>query len=221
MSYPPPYDGRQIERKIMKMRSDSVFAKLTEDQRDMLVDLSAEMSLQALVKVVAGAPEPIQCTVGMMSKFLKKAAADKRLREAQSSDEAIEAFAKRGEAQGKVREAAMAAMRDRMFEQMIESNDGDRLMDTFGALSAEKEKERLYELEARKVKVAEENAKLGWRKLECENARSGVKLLPKVREMLMDSNRSFEERVKGALDVLGVEGAKLLAERNGGAQSQT
>ena len=37
------------------------------------------------------------------------------VREAQASDESIEAFAKRG-ASRKVREATLAAMRDRMFE---------------------------------------------------------------------------------------------------------
>ena len=61
------------------------------------------------------------------------------------------------------------------------------------------------------MKVAEENAKLGWRKLESENARSGVKLLPKALELLTDSNRSFEERVNGAIQLLQVEGARLLA----------
>jgi len=197
----------------MKIRSDSAFAKLTEDQSDMLVALSDSMTLEQLVKVVEAAPEPIHCSVAAMSRFLKKAAQDKALREAESSDEAIELFAKRGEMQVKVREATMAAMRDRMFEQVIESNNGDRLMETFGALSAEKEKERLYALEERKVRVAEENAKLGWRKLESENARSGVKLLPKALELLTDSNRTFEDRVKGALEVLQVEGAKLLVQR--------
>jgi hypothetical protein len=177
----------------------------------MLVDLSETMTLDLLIKVVEKAPEPIHCSVGAMSRFLKRAAEDKALREGQASDEAIEEFAKRGEMQGKVREAVMAAMRDRMFKQVIESNNGDRLVETFAAMSAEKEKERLYALEERKVKVAEENAKLGWRKLESENARSGVKLLPKVQELLMDANRSFEERVKCALEVMQVEGAKLLS----------
>jgi hypothetical protein len=90
-------------------------------------------------------------------------------------------------------------------------------METFESLKAEKAQERALELEERKVKVAEENAKLGWRKLECENARSGLKLLPKVRELLSDGTRSFEERVGMALDCLGAEGAKLLAERTEGA----
>jgi hypothetical protein len=196
----------------MKMRSDSPFAKLSEDQCDMLVMLSESMTLEQLVEVVKKAPEPIVCSLGTMSRFLQKAQEDKMLRNAQASDESIEAFARRGE-NPKVREATLAAMRDRMFKQVVESNNGDRLMETFESLKAEKEKERLLELEERKVKVAEENAKLGWRKLECENARSGLKLLPKVRELLSDGTRSFEERVGMALDCLGSEGGKLLVER--------
>jgi hypothetical protein len=201
----------------MKMRNDSPFAKLTEEQCDSLVMLSEGLTLEQLVKVVKvvkvvkGGPEPIECSLAAMSRFLKKAKEDKMLRDAQASDESVEAFAKRGE-NPKVREATLAAMRDRMFELVVDSNNADRLMETFESLKAEKEKERLLGLEERKVKVAEENAKLGWRKLECENARSGLKLLPKVRELLSDGTRSCEERVRMALDCLGAEGAKLLVE---------
>ena len=196
----------------MKMRSDSVFAKLTEDQCDMLVMLSQEMTLEQVLEVLKGGPEPINCTLGALSRFLKKAKEDKLLRDAQASDESIEAFARRG-ANPKVREAALAAMRDRMFELMVDSNNAAHLMETFESLKAEKAQERSLELEERKVKVAEENAKLGWRKLECENARSGLKLLPKVREMLGDGTRSFEDRVRMALDCLEGEGAKLLVNK--------
>ena len=214
MSYPPRHDWRK-ERNIMKMRSDSPFAKLTEEQCDRLLEASEALTLDLLVKTLEKAPEPIHCSVGALSKFLKRVAEDRALREGRDSEEAIEEFAKRGEMQGKVREAVMAAMRDRMFKQVIESNNGDRLEKTFETMSAEKEKERMYVLEERKVKVAEENAKLGWRKLECENARSGVKLLPKALELLTDANRSFEERVNGAIRLLQVEGAKLMGPEQG------
>ena len=70
------------------------------------------------------------------------------------------------------------------------------------------------------VKVVEENAKLGWRKLECENARSGVKLLPKVRELLMDATRKPEERLAMALECLGVEGGKLLTAGSEAVQAE-
>lgn len=193
----------------MKMRSDSAFAKLTEDQCDMLVALSEQMTLDKVLEVLKKAPEPIVCTGAALSRFLKKAKEDKMLRDAEASDESIEAFAKRG-ANPKVREAALAAMRDRMFELMIDSNNAAHLMQTFDSLKAEKAQDRSLELEERKVKVAEENAKLGWRKLECENARSGLKLLPKVRELLSDATRSFEDRVRMALDCLEGEGAKLM-----------
>jgi hypothetical protein len=196
----------------MKMRSDSAFAKLTEDQCDMLVALSQELTLDQVLEVLKKAPEPIVCTGAALSRFLKKAKEDKMLRDAQASDESIEAFAARG-ANPKVREAALAAMRDRMFELMVDSNNAAHLMETFESLKAEKAQERSLELEERKVKVAEENAKLGWRKLECENARSGLKLLPRVRELLSDGTRSLEDRVRMALDCLEGEGAKLLVDK--------
>jgi hypothetical protein len=57
------------ERKNMKMRSDSAFAKLTEDQCDMLVALSQEMTLDQVLEVLKKAPEPIVCTLGALSRF--------------------------------------------------------------------------------------------------------------------------------------------------------
>ena len=52
MSYPPWQNGAKERINLMKIRSDSAFAKLTEDQSDMLVALSDSMTLEQLVKVV-------------------------------------------------------------------------------------------------------------------------------------------------------------------------
>lgn len=194
----------------MKIRNDSPFAQLTEEQIDKLLHLSETMTLDDLVKVVAGAPQPIHCTIPTMSRFLKKARADKMLRGFECKEESIEAFAKRGESP-KVREAALAVMRDRMLDVTLESNHADRLMEVFAALNAEKEKEKALELEERKVKAAESNANVAQRRLELEAAKSGVKLLPRIREMLMDTSRPLEERVAGTLAFMSTEGGRLLA----------
>ena len=188
----------------MKLRSDSPFAKLTEDEIDNLVLLSSSLTLVQLIEVVKGAPEPIHCSITAMSRFLKKAKEEKMLRDAEASQESVEAFAKRGK-DTKVREAALAVMRDRMFELMVDSNNAERLMEAYNALAHEEERDRALTLEERKVQVAEQNALTGQRRLEIEYAQSGLKMLPKLRELLMDKTISGEERAARALECLTVE----------------
>ena len=58
--------------------------------------------------------------------------------------------------------------------------------------------------------VAEKNAKLGWRKLELQEARSALRLLPAIRAILMDGEMAAEERVARAREALMAGGGKLL-----------
>jgi hypothetical protein len=60
--------------------------------------------------------------------------------------------------------------------------------------------------------VAEENAKLGWRKLELQQARSALRLLPAIRAILMDGETAAEERVARARAFLMADAGKLLLE---------
>jgi hypothetical protein len=213
---PPLRESRAKGYKTMKIRSDSPFAKLTEDEVDSLVAISYKLSLDEMVQVVAKAPTPIICSVSAMSRFLRKAKEDKMLREAEASKESVEAFSKRA-GDRTVREATLAAMRDRMFEVAVDSNNSQQLMQVYGTLNEEKAKEKELELEERKIKVAEENAKLGWKKIENENLRSGVRLLPKSHELLSDPTRKVEEKVASALNCLRVEGGQLLLAPSNGA----
>jgi hypothetical protein len=97
-----------------------------------------------------------------------------------------------------------------MFESAFQTNNREMLMEMFRELNEEKAEDRAQALEERKVKVAEENAKLGWRKLECENARAGLKVLPKIHAILTDATKDSDVRVAEALVCLGSEGAQLL-----------
>lgn len=201
----------------MNIRNDSPFAKFTKEQCELLLEFSKSMSLAEMVKQMATAPEPTICSVPALKKFLRRLEQEKYLEDAEESAGTVAALAKRGQSP-ELREAALATMRERLFHISYETNDRETLMETFAALNAEKAKEEARALEERKVKILEENAKLGWRKLEIENAKSGLQLLPKLRELLMDASRPAEERVAGALACLGIEGGGLLAERCGAAQ---
>lgn len=215
MSYPLP-ENRANERKKMKVRSDSPFAKLTEDQRKNLLVLSRSMSLMDLCKVVEGAPEPIRCSVAAMRKFIRRLEQENLLEEAEEDADMVADFAKRGQDPA-VRDATLGAMQQRMFENAFETNNRELMMEMFQAMQDSRAREQDRAIEDRKVKVLEENAKLGWRKLELENARAGLKLLPKAREILMDASLSAEQRVAGALQALMQVDAvmRMLPERTG------
>jgi hypothetical protein len=193
----------------MKIRNDSPFAKLTKEQGEKLLELSKTMSMESLVKVVEGAPEPIHCSIPAMRRYLKRIEQEQLIEDAQESEETVAILAKSGQNPG-VRDAALAAMRQRMFESAFQTNNREMLMEMFRELNEEKAEDRAQALEERKVKVAEENAKLGWRKLECENARSGLKVLPKIRAILTDATKDSDARVAEALACLGSDGAQLL-----------
>jgi hypothetical protein len=66
--------------------------------------------------------------------------------------------------------------------------------------------------------VAEENAKIGWRRLELQQAKSALALLPKVTAILMEVNGSAEERLARMREALLEGGGRLLIA--GGEQKQ-
>jgi hypothetical protein len=62
------------------------------------------------------------------------------------------------------------------------------------------------------LKVAEKNAKLGWRKLELQQARSALRLLPPILQVVTGSDGSAEERLEKVRELLTARGGQLLLE---------
>jgi hypothetical protein len=60
------------------------------------------------------------------------------------------------------------------------------------------------------MKVAEENAKLGWRKLEFQEARSALRLLPAILAVVNGEEGTAEERLGRVRELLMAGGGKLL-----------
>jgi hypothetical protein len=194
----------------MNVRIDSPFAKLTEAQCENLLDASETMAVDELVEQFKGAYK-VKCSVPAMRRFLRRLREKELIKEGKEAEGNVAALAKAGE-DPKVREATLTTARQRMFETMLETNNREALLEMFTALNEEKAKEREWELEERKVRVAEENAKLGWKKLEHDRAISAAKLLPKVWLILSDVKMDAQERVVRAQECLAREGARLLPE---------
>jgi len=193
----------------MNIRNDSPFARLTEEQRENLVELAETMTVETLVKALNGGPSPIICSVPALRRFLRRLREEKLIKNGKESEENVATLAKHAE-DPKVREATLTAARQKMFDCMVHTNDREALLEMFNALNVEKEKDRQNALEERKVRVAEENAKLGWKKLEQDRAISAAKLLPKVWLILSDVKVDAQERVARAQECLTREGARLL-----------
>jgi hypothetical protein len=61
--------------------------------------------------------------------------------------------------------------------------------------------------------LEEENAKQEWRRQELEDARSALRLLPTLTQILMEGEGTAEEKLARARECLSQGGAKLLVER--------
>src|SRR5205823_1455020 len=108
------------------------------------------------------------------------------------------------------REAALELARQKLLDVAEKSADAEKLSEVVKTLSEEKAREHELAMRERAMKVAEENAKLGWRKLELQEARSALRLLPAIRAILMDGEMAAEERVARAREALMAGGGKLL-----------
>lgn len=178
----------------MKFRSDSPFARLTKEQLQQILELSELMTVGELIEEIEKWDPPVGCSEPALERLLKRLRTEKFLHESEESDEVLERFAERAR-DGRAREGALEAARQKLYEMAMEAGDLKTVAGIFRELREEHEKDRA-------LKVTEENAKLGWRKLEWQKAESPVRLLPKLRELLTDSSASAEEKVARALGCL-------------------
>jgi hypothetical protein len=108
------------------------------------------------------------------------------------------------------REAALELARQKLVEVAEKSADAEKLTEVVKALSEEKVREHELAMRDRAMKVAEENAKLGWRKLELQEARSALRLLPAILRVITGEEGTAEERLGKVKELLMVGGGKLL-----------
>ena len=94
--------------------------------------------------------------------------------------------------------------------------ESEKLVELVKSLGEEKAREHELVMRERAMKVAEENAKLGWRKLELQEARSALRLLPAILQVVTGGDGTAEERLAKVRDILTVGGGKLLLTENSG-----
>jgi hypothetical protein len=201
-----------IERKLfMRIREDSPFHGITELQKEqMLDDAEKEVSHDDIAEdweQLTG----IETTGGQVKRFLRRLRYERAIRETDESAEDWEGFAARA-ADGKARDGLIEASRQQLFEEALAEGKPELLLELYKTANEERARERELAVAQRKAAVAEENAKIGWRRLEWQKAASAVKLLPKLREVLTEGSGSAEERLAQVRAILMVGGGELLEE---------
>src|ERR1051325_1170172 len=104
MSYPPAQNGEK-ERKNMNVRNDSAFAKLDEEEKDMLLFEAERTSLDELVEWVAFQFE-VETTRSSLHRYLKRLRKENLVKDAKEEEESLAELAELGKS-SKSREAAL------------------------------------------------------------------------------------------------------------------
>jgi hypothetical protein len=199
------------KRIIMKLRSDSPFKNITPAQIDFIMNAQGALKIEIIVERLRGMKPPIDCTASGLKRFIRRLKEEALLEEAEEASDTMEKLAAKAK-ESKMREGTVEAARQRLYANALETNDLESLQQFFKMMAEEKKQEQLMAIEDRKAKAAEENAKIGWRKLEMAAAQSALSLLPQIREALMDGSVNAEERVRRALECLMKGGGALLLE---------
>ena len=210
MSYPLRQNGAKERIDIMKIRSDSAFAKLTDEQKDFLLDMAEWMSLDELAERVE-IEFKIETTSSSLQRFLARLRREVIIEEAKAAEEGMSQLAELGK-KATSREAALELARQKLLDVTanVKSDESAKLAEVMKTLGEEKAREHELAMRERAMKVAEENAKLGWRKLELQQARSAMWLLPAVLELVMGEEGTAEERLGKVRELLMAGGGQLL-----------
>jgi hypothetical protein len=202
----------------MRIREDSPFHGITEAEKaGMLVAAEYDDSHDDIAETWENKTGR-ETTGGQVKRFLRRLRYERAIRDTDNSTDDMAEFANLA-ADGKTRDGLIEVSRRALFEEALAEGNKELLLELYKAVNEERARERELAVAQRKAAVAEENAKIGWRRLELDQAKSALRLLPKVQQALTEGEGSAEERLTRIREILMVGGAKLLAEGNEIAKS--
>jgi hypothetical protein len=207
MSYPHGQSDAK-ERIIMKIRSDSPFAKLTRENEDWLLESAETSTLSDLADEIEK-EYGFGTTSTAVHRYLAKLRRERALEAAQDAEETTSALAELGK-MSKSREAALELARQKLCDVAVDAKAPEQLAELVKTLSEEKAREHEQTMRERAMALAEENAKTGRRRLELQEARSALRLLPAIVHLVNGSDGTAEERLSKVRELLLVGGGKLL-----------
>jgi hypothetical protein len=101
-------------------------------------------------------------------------------------------------------------MRRKIYAEALEAKDSMNAMVVFNMMKQEQKEDRSLALEERRVALEEENAKQEWKRKELEDARSALRLLPKIVQVVTGGEGTSDERLAKVRELLRVGGGRLL-----------
>ncbi len=198
----------------MKVRNDSPFVCIKKEDHEILLEIADTGTLDEVACEIEKMYPTVNFSTASLGRFMRRLKEEYLREDAEDSSEAMEALAKTG-ADGKSRDGVIEAMRQRMYAAALEAPTSAEAMVVFEKLKAEQKEDRELKLAERRMALEEEKTRQVWRARELEAARSALRLLPRVRELLCEGEGTAEERLARAREVLLVGGAKLLVEGKG------
>jgi len=193
----------------MKMRSDSPFADLTNEEQMIVLEASETCTMDMLVGEVERLRPGLGFSIPALRRFVQRLKEEGLREDVEDSDESMEQFAKAGRS-GRARDGVVEAMRRKLYAGALEANDTAKAMEVFKIMKQEQKEDRTMALEERRMALEEENAKQEWKRQELENARSALRLLPTILQIVTTNDGTADERLAKVRELLTVGGGKLL-----------
>jgi hypothetical protein len=194
----------------MRIREDSPFHGIRELEKEQMLDAAEKGETHDDIAEDWEQKTGTETTGGQVKRFLRRLRYERAIRETDDSHDELGAFAQQA-TDGKARDGLIEASRRALFEEALAEGNKELLLELYKAANEERARERELEISKRKAAAAEENAKTGRRRLELEQAKSALRLLPVVQQLLTEGNGTAEERLARIREVFMAGGAKLLA----------
>jgi hypothetical protein len=138
-----------------------------------------------------------------LSRFIRQDREKRLLEEGREIKETAVELAERGRT-GVLREGTIEAVRQRLYERALVSNSPEEARELYAALIAEEAKLKQFELEARKVAVAEQQLKLQELRIQVEMSRSRRRARVTASRVLAEGGGAADG--EGSAGAVGEEG---------------
>jgi hypothetical protein len=175
---------------------------LPEEQRGWIPELAANAARLADV-VIALKEHGIDVSTATLSRFIRQDREKRLLDEGREIKETAVELAERGRT-GVLREGTIEAVRQRLYERALVSNSPEEARELYAALIAEEAKLKQFELEARKVAVAEQQLKLQELRIQVEMNRTRRRATVTASQALAEGGGAADG--EGSAGAVGEEG---------------
>jgi hypothetical protein len=149
----------------MQTRGDNRLENLDPKVQEGILEIAANGSLPDVLDSLK--EHGIEVSPSTLKRFIRRHRERCLLKDADESSDALEALAASGRS-GKLREGTLEAVRRRLYDRALDSQNPEEARELFAAMVAEEIKLKQIELEARKVAAFEEQVKVQRLKVELE-----------------------------------------------------